>query len=106
MEAFDEKDLITKRIKFLKTCRQQLRKRWQTEYLLALEERHRKIVSKDETLPSKGSIVMITDSSKMKSKWQVGRIVDTIQGKDGVLRGYKIKAVGMLLNDQYNWSAT
>jgi hypothetical protein len=34
---------------------------------------------------------MITDSSKMKSKWQVGRIVDTIQGKDGVLRGYKTK---------------
>ncbi|CAB4027081.1 Hypothetical predicted protein [Paramuricea clavata] len=91
LEALDEKDLITKRINFLKNCRQQLRKRWQTEYLHALEERHRKIVGKDKTLPSKGSVVMITDNSKTKSKWQVGRIVDTIQGKDGVLRGYKIK---------------
>ena len=91
METLDEEDMITKIIKFLKTCRQQLRKRWQTEYLQALEERHRKIVGKEETLPSKGSVGMITDSSKMKSKWQVGRIVDTIQGKDGVLRGYKIK---------------
>ncbi|CAB3991800.1 Hypothetical predicted protein [Paramuricea clavata] len=27
----------------------------------------------------------------MKYKWQVGRIVDTIQVKDGVLRGYQIK---------------
>lgn len=66
MEALDEKDLITKRIKFLKTCRQQLRKRWQTEYLHALEERYRKIVGKEETLPLKGSVVMITDSSKLK----------------------------------------
>ena len=34
---------------------------------------------------------MITDSSKIKSKWQISRIVETIRGKDGVLRGYKIK---------------
>ena len=38
LEAFDEKDLVTKRTKFLKTCRRQLRKRWQAEYLDALAE--------------------------------------------------------------------
>ena len=34
---------------------------------------------------------MITDSSKIKLKWQIGRIVEMIRGKDGVFRGYKIK---------------
>ena len=91
LEAFDEKDLVTKRMKFLKTCRRQLRKRWQAEYLHALEERHRKTVGKEEKVPTKGSVVIITDDSKIKTKWQIGRIVDTIKGKDGVLRGYKIK---------------
>ncbi|CAB4037475.1 Hypothetical predicted protein, partial [Paramuricea clavata] len=46
LEALYEKDLITKRIKFLKACRLQLRKHWQLEYLHALEERHRKIVGR------------------------------------------------------------
>ena len=91
LEAFDEKDSVTKRMKFLKTCRRQLRKRWQTEYLHALEERHGKTVRKEEKVATKGSVVIITDDSKIKTKWQIGRIVDTIKGKDGVLRGYKIK---------------
>ena len=30
LEAFDEKDLVTNRLKFLKTCRRQLRKRLET----------------------------------------------------------------------------
>ena len=91
LDEMDEKGLVTKRMKFLKICRQHLRKRWQTEYIHALEERHRKIIGTEETLPAVGSIVMITDSSKIKSKWQIGRIVEMIRGKDGVLRGYKIK---------------
>ena len=91
LDEMDEKGLVTKRMKFLKICRQHLRKRWQTEYIHALEERHRKIIGTEETLPAVGSIVMITDSSKIKSKWQIGRIVEMIRGNDGVLRGYKIK---------------
>ena len=90
-DAMDEKGLVTRRMKFLKTCRQHLRKRWQTEYIHALEERHQKVVGTEETLPEMGSVVMITDSSKIKSKWQIGRIVKMIRGKDGVVRGYKIK---------------
>jgi hypothetical protein len=91
LDEMDEKGLVTKRIKFLKSCRQLLRKRWQTEYINTLEERHRKTIGTDESLPGVGSIVMITYSSKIKSKWQIGRIVKTIWGKDRVLRGYKIK---------------
>ena len=63
LEAFDEKDLVTKKMKFRKTCRRQLRKRWQTEYLHALEERHRKTVGKEEKVPTKGSVVIITDDT-------------------------------------------
>ena len=52
-------------------------------------------------MPTKGSVVIIPDNSKIKTKWQIGRIVDTIKGKNGVLKGYK----DMLLNDRCNWSA-
>ena len=66
LEAFHEKDLVTNRMKFLKTCRRQLRKRWQTEYLHALAERHRRTVGKEERMPTKGSVVIITDDRKIK----------------------------------------
>ena len=42
-------------------------------------------------MPKKGSIVLITDNSKIKSKWRIGRVVEVIRGRDGVIGGYKIK---------------
>ena len=92
LEVLDEKSVLTKRMTYLKSCREQLKKRWKTEYIHALEERHKaKVSNKEDRLPSKGSVVLVTDNNKMKSKWRIGRIVDQIKGRDGVLRGYKIK---------------
>ena len=41
--------------------------------------------------PKKGSVVLIPDNSKIKSKWRIGRVVEVIRGRDKVVRGYKIK---------------
>ena len=64
-------------------CREQLRKRWQDEYLKALQERH--------TLQDIGNIVLVADDNNPRSKWNLGRIIDVIKGKDDIIRGYTIR---------------
>ena len=64
-------------------CREQLRKRWQDEYLKALQERH--------TLQDIGNIVLVADDNNPRSKWNLRRIIDVIKGKDDIIRGYKIR---------------
>ena len=72
-------------------CREQLRKRWQDEYLKALQERHQKSGDSGQTLPNIGNIVLVADDNNPKSKWNLGRIIDVIEGSDGVIRWYKIQ---------------
>ncbi|XP_006816657.1 uncharacterized protein LOC102805048 [Saccoglossus kowalevskii] len=83
---------IGKRLKYIKTCREHVRKRWLNEYLHALQERNTKgLETKKHKLPGKNSVILLKDSTKNRANWKIGRIVDTIVGKDGVIRGYKIK---------------
>ena len=44
-------------------CREQLRKRWQDEYLKALQERHQKSGDSGQTLPNIGNIVLVADDN-------------------------------------------
>ena len=91
LQEVDEETALTRRMKFVKTSREHLKKRWITEYLHALEERSRVQRSKEEVLPQIGAVVMITDNSKIKQNWRIGRIIGNIVGKDGVIRGYRLK---------------
>lgn len=77
-DVTDERVEITRRLRYLKTCRENLKKRWLNEYLVALQERFKR-----------GPV--IKDSTKNRANWRVGRVVDSIVGKDGVTRGYKIR---------------
>ena len=88
----DEEKVVTRRMKYLQRTRHQLRKRWQREYLHALQERHPFAAEHENNLPQPGSVVLITDSySNMKPKWEIGKVVSFIRGKDEVVRGFKIK---------------
>ena len=87
----DEKTAVTKRMRYLKTCREHLKKRWLTEYVHELEDRNRKVFNDKKLFANIGSLVLITDISKAKTKWRMGHIVDVIRGRDAVVRGYKIK---------------
>ena len=82
---------LTKRMRYIQTCKEHTRKRCLREYIYALEERQRHNNTSRGQLPTKGSVVLITDNSKLKSVWKMGRIEDEIKGKDGTVRGYKIK---------------
>lgn len=61
-------------------------KRWLAEHVHPLEERNRKVFNDKKRLPNAGSVVLITDISKVKTKWRIGRIVDAIYGRDGVMQ--------------------
>ena len=62
------------------------------EYLHVLQER---FVANDcrrkRSSLQKNSVVLLKDMTKHRAKWKLGKIVDTIVGRDGVTRGYKIK---------------
>ena len=82
---------VTRRIRYMKKSREQLRRRWVSEYLRALEERSkRQAIPTEAGLPN-GRVVLIKDSLKTKGEWRVGRIEGQVIGKDGVIRGYKIR---------------
>ena len=91
VDLLDDKSAVTKRMRYIQTCKEHTRKRWLREYIYALEERQRQNNTSGGQIPTKGSVVLITDNSKLKSVWKLGRIQDEVIGKDGVVRGYKIK---------------
>lgn len=91
VDASDKREKMTRRLRYLKACRESVRKRWLNEYLRALQERFNTgSAGKEQMMMNKGSLVLIKDTTKNRANWRIGRIVDSIIGKDGVTRGYKI----------------
>ena len=84
-----EYQVCTRRMRYLRMCRKQLRKRWQGEYLKALQEGHQKSENSGQLLPGTGNVALVSDDNDLKSKWNLGRIIDAIKGRDGVIRVYK-----------------
>ncbi len=80
----DEDKLLTKRMKYLYQTRKQLRKRWQNEYLHALQERHARDGDRQQKIPQPGAVVLITDSlNERKPEWKLAKVIETIIGRRG-----------------------
>ena len=82
---------LRKRAKFLRRCKQAMWNRWSREYVRSLRERHVNAAGKQAAVARKGSVVIIKDESKNRNLWKLGIVTDLIKGKDGVVRGAKIK---------------
>ena len=89
----EENKVVTKRLQYLETIRSVLKKRWQNEYLKALQERHHRNLGSSQPIPTPNSVVMYSDENVVKPKWTLGRVLNHIVGKDGVIRGLVIKSV-------------
>ena len=61
------------------------------EYLYALKEREKTCTQKQKKMPAVGSLVLLVEDTKNRETWKNGIIQQKVNGKDGVLRGYKIK---------------
>ena len=90
-DEVSDREEMTRRLRYLKTCRDNIRKRWLNEYLHTLQERvNSQPEARHGTTLKKGSLVLIKDTTKNKANWKVGGIINPIVRNDGVTRGYKI----------------
>ena len=83
---------LRKRAKYLRKCKDALWSRWTREYLRGLRERHR-FKNKDQaSYPSKGDVVIIKSDEKNRALWKLGVVEELITGRDGVVRGAKLRS--------------
>ena len=82
---------LRKRAKYLRKCKDALWSRWTNEYLRGLRERHRLKYKGNLEHPNKGEVVIIKSDERNRGKWQLGIVEDLIEGRDGVVRGVKLR---------------
>ena len=64
-------------------------KRWTSEYLPTLGQRRRWTVQKKT--PKIGDICLIAEDKTARPTWPLGRVTETISGKDGIVRTFRLK---------------
>ncbi|GFX09213.1 integrase catalytic domain-containing protein [Trichonephila clavipes] len=84
-----DREKLSKRAKYLQKMRQQLRPKFQIEYLGQLRQQSIKNY-KDNPL-SMGEIVLLEDNSKKRAYWSLARVLKLIPGCDGHIRLALIK---------------
>lgn len=88
--VFVKEDLYaTKRWRRVQYLIEQFWGRWKREYLLNISTRQ-KWHSPRRNLQV-NDIVIIKDDSLLRNHWQLGRIVETVQDKDGLVRRVKVQ---------------
>ena len=78
-------------MRYLRLSQHQLRKRWFNEYLKALNERKTAKFTGNKKILNDGRIVLIKDTLTTSKHWKLGKIISKVVGRDGVVRGYKVK---------------
>lgn len=89
-----EDQSLKKRAKYLSKCKEAMWLRWTKEYIRGLRERHcanRTDSSKDFGLKV-GDVVIIRSDEKNRNYWKLGIVQEFITGKDGIIRGVKMRA--------------
>ena len=83
---------LRKRVKYLQRCKDVLWRRWSSEYLKALRERHNLKHNTKQTTPQPGDVVLIKSEDRNRGKWKIGIVDELIRGRDGVTRGARLRA--------------
>ena len=83
---------LLRRFRYLARVRTHFWNRWRKEYLTDLREHHR---SKKEShvKVSIGDVVLVHEDNVKRSDWKMGKVLECIVGKDGVVRGAKLKLI-------------
>ena len=92
LELLGDESEVTKRMKLLQRSKSKLRQRFMNEYVHALEERQQ--LSSDKqgvAIPEDGVVVLLKGETKQRAQWKLGRVQGKVTGKDGVVRGLKLK---------------
>ena len=86
LEEQEEADTPSKMEKRIRAAKEVMWKRWQTEYVRALRERH-DVMKRTPFHPEIGEVVLVVADSKNKHEWHHGLVCELLKGKDGVVRG-------------------
>ena len=65
-------------------------KRWSSKYVKSLKEKHHLLAGKAANV-TVGEVMLIRRDEKDHGLWKMGVIRSVITGKDGVVRGVKLK---------------
>ena len=82
---------LWKRPKYLGKCKDAMWSRSTREYLHGLRERHRLKHKGNSSYSSKGDVVIIRSDGKNLAQWKLGVVDDLTTGRDGVVRGAKLR---------------
>ena len=83
---------LSRRVKYLNGVLNQFWRRWRNEYLLELRDAHRNRRGASTKAPiAIGDLVLIHDESQPRGFWRLAKVEDTIVGKDGQIRGAKLR---------------
>ena len=82
---------LRKRAKYLKTCKENVWKRWKREYLAALRERHNLTHKEAKFKPKVGDVVIIKTDNKNRGTWPLAIVSAIFPGRDGIIRAVELK---------------
>ena len=82
---------LRKRARYIRRCKDVPWSIWETEYLKALRERHNLNHKTKETTLTRGDVVLIKGEERNRGKWKIGIVEQLIQGRDGVVRGARLR---------------
>lgn len=81
---------VSKRFMYLVKKLDHFWKRWKNEYLTDLRETH--IITRNKPSSAKvGEVVLVFEDNVKRNQWHMGIIVELIKGRDGQVRGAKMK---------------
>ena len=83
---------LRKRAKYIKECKQRFWTRWKNEYLKNLRERHTAHSNQATTTVKVGDVMIIKGDEKNRGKWKLGIVNEVFPGRDGVVRGVRLRA--------------
>ena len=90
VEDISDDDAFSKSEKRIRVKRDHIWKRWMSEYLQALGERH-EIKKGGDEFPEVGEIVLLQSEAKNRCEWKKGSVTKLIKGKDNIIRGVKLQ---------------
>ena len=82
-----------KRFHYLSKVRDHFWNRWRREYLTDLREYHRGKCESQVRTVSIGDVVIVFEENVKRGLWKIGKVEEVIWGRDGVVRGAKVKVM-------------
>ena len=81
---------LRRRAKYLKSCKEQLWRRWTRQYLTTLRERHNLNHKRRNFQVKVGDVVIIRSDEKNRNRWPIAVARQLYPGRDGIVRAVQV----------------